>query len=83
VTQTGYVEADGDMLSAGFIPAGASQNSLSPVNSGELTSAKKNALNQNFDSNDSEVYVIVVKTITTLGNSTATVGAALQWREIY
>ena len=83
VSQTGYVVADGDMLSAGFIPAGASQNSLSPVNSGELTSAKKNALSQNFDSNNSEVYLIVVKTISTAGNATATVGAALQWREIY
>jgi hypothetical protein len=83
VTQTGYTEADGDMLSAGFIPAGASQNSLSPVSSGEITTAKKNAISQNFDSNNSEVYVISVKTISTSGAAVATVGAALQWREIY
>lgn len=83
VTQTGYNEADGDVLIGGFIPAGASQNSLSPVSSGLITDAKKNAINQNFDSNNSEVYVVVVKTITTQGQAVATVGASLQWREIY
>ncbi len=73
------------MASSGLLQAkaGASQNSLSPVTSGALTAAKKNIIVQNFDSTDSEVYVIVVRTITTAGNQTASVGAALQWREIY
>jgi len=45
--------------------------------------AKKNIIVQNFDSTNSEVYVVVVRTITTAGNQVASVGAALQWREIY
>jgi len=74
---------NGESFATGFVPSGASQNSLSPVSSGALTAAKKNIIVQNFDSTDSEVYVVVVRTITTVGNQTATVGAALQWREIY
>ena len=74
---------NGESFAAGFVPAGASQNSLSPVATGALTAAKKNIIVQNFDSTDSEVYVVVVRTITTAGNQTASVGAALQWREIY
>jgi len=74
---------NGESFATGFVPSGASQNSLSPVSSGALTAAKKNIIVQNFDSTDSEVYVVVVRTITTTGNQTASVGAALQWREIY
>jgi len=83
VTQTGYTEADGSVLSAGFVPAGSSQNSLSPVSTGSITDAKKNAISQNWDSTNSEVYIVVVRTINTVGNTSATVGAAIQWREIY
>jgi len=50
---------NGESFATGFVPAGASQNSLSPVASGSLTAAKKNI------------------------NQVASVGAALQWREIY
>ena len=74
---------NGESFATGFVPSGASQNSLSPVSSGALTAAKKNIIVQNFDSTDSEVYVVVVRTITTNGNQSASVGAALQWREIY
>lgn len=74
---------NGESFASGFVPAGASQNSLSPVASGALTAAKKNIIVQNFDSTNSEVYVVVVRTITTAGNQVASVGAALQWREIY
>jgi len=78
-----YVSANGDLLLSGFVPSGSSQNSLSPVNTGGISEAKKNIITQNYDSTDSEVYVVVVRTITTLGNQLSTVAAALQWREIY
>ena len=74
---------DGDQFAAGYVPSGASQNSLSPVSSGELTSAKKNVIVQNIDSTSSEVYAVIVRTITTAGNATANVAASIQWREIY
>jgi len=74
---------DGDQFASGYVPSGASQNSLSPVASGALTSAKKNVIVQNLDSTNSEIYVVIVRTITTVGNVSANVAAALQWREIY
>lgn len=75
--------SDGDQFASGYVPSGASQNSLSPVASGALTAAKKNIIVQNIDSTNSEIYAIIVRTITTTGNATASVAAALQWREIY
>lgn len=72
-----------DQLLSGFVPSGSSQNSLSPVASGAITSAKKNVIYQNFDSTNSEVYLIMVRTIIPSGNQTASVSAAVQWREIY
>lgn len=81
VNATSYT--DGDQFASGYVPSGASQNSLSPVASGELTAAKKNIIVQNIDSTNSEVYAIVVRTITTTGNATASVAASIQWREIY
>jgi hypothetical protein len=75
--------SDGDVFASGYVPSGASQNSLSPVASGSLTAAKKNIIVQNIDSSNSEIYVIVVRTITTTGNAVANVAAAIQWREIY
>ncbi len=75
--------SDGDVFASGFVPSGASQNSLSPVSSGELTAAKKNVIVQNINSDNSEIYALVIRTITTQGNSVAAVAAAIQWREIY
>ena len=75
--------SDGDEFASGYVPSGASQNSLSPVASGSLTSAKKNVIVQNFDSTNSEIYAVIVRTITTTGNAVAEVAAAIQWREIY
>jgi hypothetical protein len=74
---------DGDQFASGYVPSGSSQNSLSPVASGALTSAKKNVLVQNLNSTDSEIYAVIVRTITNQGNVSASVAAALQWREIY
>lgn len=75
--------SDGDVFASGYVPSGASQNSLSPVASGTLSAAKKNIIVQNIDSSNSEIYAVIVRTITTTGNATASVAAALQWREIY
>ena len=75
--------SDGDVFASGYVPSGASQNSLSPVASGALTSAKKNIIVQNINSTNSEIYAVIARTITENGNATASVAAALQWREIY
>ena len=80
---TGFTNADVDRFASGYVPSGSSQNSLSPVATGNLTSAKKNVICQNIDSTDSEVFVIIVSTIAAGQQISADVAAAIQWREIY
>ena len=77
---TGYTAADADALFGGWVAAGSSQNSLSVASTGSISAAKKNIIVQNFDSSSSEVYAVLA---TNIGNNTATIRAALQWREIY
>lgn len=74
---------NGDQFAAGFVPSGASQNSLSPVASGALTAAKKNIIVQNINSSNSEIYAIVVRTVGTGVGAAASVAASAQWREVY
>jgi len=83
VNADSYTSANADRLASGFVPSGSSQNSLSPVSTGSITAAKKNIIVQNYDSSESEVYAVIVRTIITAGNQSASVAAALQWREIY
>jgi S-adenosylmethionine synthetase len=42
--------------------------------------AKKNYIVQNYDSTDSEIYVVVA---TNIGSQSTNVGVGWQWREIY
>jgi hypothetical protein len=78
------ITTTGIQLSNGF--AAASQNGSSSVNiagtSGEIsgTTTRTNFIAQNIDGNDSEVYVIYVKTLTA---SVTNVIANVQWREVY
>jgi hypothetical protein len=78
-----YTVANADRLASGFVPSGSSQNSLSPVSTGSITAAKKNIIVQNYDSSNSEVYAVIVRTISSQSQATASVAAAVQWREIY
>ena len=78
-----YTVAHADRLASGFVPSGSSQNSLSPVSTGLITAAKKNIIVQNYDSSNSEVYAVIVRTISNQSQATASVAAAVQWREIY
>lgn len=79
VNADSYTAANADRLASGFVPSGSSQNSLSPVSTGSITAAKKNIIVQDIDSSNSEVYAVIVRTITTSGNQVASVAAALQW----
>jgi len=83
VNATGFTAANADRFASGYVPAGSSQNSLSPVATGSLTSAKKNIISQNIDSTNSEVYAVIVSTIFSGVQLTADVACAIQWREIY
>ena len=77
---TGYTNAD--ILSVGFAASASQGGSKAGSDSNAVipSSAKKNYIVQNFDSTNSEVYVIIVKNIDTKATN---ISAGLQWREIY
>jgi hypothetical protein len=73
---------DGDELDNGWVGAstqGSQKAGGSPA-SNVPSSAKKNYIVQNYDSTDSEIYVVVA---TNLGSQSTNVGVGMQWREIY
>ena len=64
-------------IESGFVSAGGSKKqAISSISNSPPSSAK-----QNFDSSNSDVYLVTVKKITT-GDS-ANVDISMQWREIY
>jgi hypothetical protein len=75
---------DGDELLSGFVAA-SSQNSVQAQGGAPTPSmppsAKKNYIVQNFDSTDSEIYVVAATNIH--ATDSTTVGVTMQWREIY
>jgi hypothetical protein len=73
---------DGDEMDNGWVGASTqgSQKAGGAPASNMPSSAKKNYIVQNYDSTDSEIYLIVA---TNLGTQSTKVGAAVQWREIY
>lgn len=73
---------DGDEIDNGWVGAstqGSQKAGGSPA-SNQPSTAKKNYIVQNYDSTDSEIYVVVA---TNLGAQSTNVGVGMQWREIY
>lgn len=72
----------GDEIDNGWVGASTqgSQKAGGSPGSNLPSSAKKNYIVQNYDSTDSEIYVVVV---TNLGAQNTNVGVGMQWREIY
>lgn len=83
VNATGYTAANAENMFGGFASSGTSQNSRSQVGTGGITSSRTNFITQNYDSTNSEVYAMIVQTLSTGNNDTANVVCSLQWREIY
>jgi hypothetical protein len=73
---------DGDEMDSGWVGASTqgSQKAGGAPAANIPSAAKKNYIVQNYDSTDSEIYLIVA---TNLGSQSTQVGAAIQWREIY
>jgi hypothetical protein len=73
---------DGDEMDSGWVGASTqgSQKAGGAPAANIPSAAKKNYIVQNYDSTDSEIYLIVA---TNLGSQSTQVGAAMQWREIY
>jgi hypothetical protein len=74
--------SDGDELDNGWVGASTqgSQKAGGSPGSNIPSSAKKNYIVQNYDSTDSEIYLVVA---TNLGAQNTNVGVGMQWREIY
>ena len=72
----------GEMIDGGYLAATTqgSQKSAGAPPSDLPSSAKKNYIVQNYDSTDSEIYVVAV---TNIGDTAGTVRVSTQWREIY
>ena len=70
---------DGKVFASGYVSA-AVGNRGSVNSDSSASNARENYIAQNFDSTDSEIYMIAV---TNLGTTSTTVGCAMQWREIY
>lgn len=83
VNATSYNLATDSSLFGGFASAGTSQNSRSEVGTGGITGSKKNFISQNYDATDSEIYAVIVRTVATTNNTSASVSCSLQWREVY
>lgn len=73
---------DGEELDNGFVGASTqgSQKAAGAPAANLPSEAKKNYIVQNFDSTDSEIYVVWAKNI---GSQSTNVGVGMQWREIY
>jgi hypothetical protein len=73
---------DGEIIDGGYISATTqgSQKSAGSPPSNLPSTAKKNYIVQNYDSTDSEIFVLVV---TNIGSADGSARVNLQWREIY
>jgi hypothetical protein len=80
VTATAW--SNGQEMDSGFVGASTqgSQKAGGAPASNIPSSAKKNYIVQNFDSTDSEIFLVVA---TNLGAQSTNVGVSMQWREIY
>ncbi len=72
----------GDELDNGFVGASTqgSQKAGGAPAANMPSTAKKNYIVQNYDSSNSEIYLVVA---TNIGSQSTNVGAGFQWREIY
>ncbi len=73
---------DGDELDNGWVGASTqgSQKAGGAPPANQPSEAKKNFIVQNYDSTNSEIYMVVA---TNIGAQSTNVGAGFQWREIY
>ena len=74
---------DGEELGNGYVAASQQnqQKAVATSSSGSPgAQTKKNFIVQNFDSTNSEIYLISAENI---GTATTNIGVGLQWREIY
>jgi hypothetical protein len=70
-------------LTSGFLPAGNQNAGNNALSIPDPTKAKRITLSQNFDSTDSEIFVVTMTAVGTGNNTNTNAFASMQWREIY
>jgi len=70
-------------LAGGYAAASSTQKASTALNAGNPTGARKEIITQNFDSSDSQVWVIVCQALTSGTNVNSKIWAGIQWREVY
>jgi hypothetical protein len=82
VTATTASLVNAKELGSGFLAANSlNPNQAAPIAGGRAgVENKANFIAQNIDSNNSEIYVVVVRNMT---SSTTNVGGSILWKEIY
>lgn len=71
-----------ESFAGGFVVSGNPQSAPTAANTADVVQSKRNKICQNYDSTDSEVYVLIAKTLTTGNNDYANVVVSMQWKEI-
>ena len=73
----------GDEIDNGWVAAANQGNNRTggAIPNSQPSTAKKNYIVQNYDSSDSEIFVVLAKNLS--GSTATNVGVGLQWREIY
>ena len=70
-------------ITSGFSPAGNANAGNNAISISDPSKARKMTICQNFDSTDSQVFVVVAIPVGTGSNFNANCFASIQWREIY
>jgi hypothetical protein len=84
ITATGFNLNGGNLFSAGFVPVNAvGVGNTAGVSSSlaNVSSAKRNYISQNIDSNDSNIFAILLKNTAGGPGNTTNVLTSIQWRE--
>lgn len=76
---TDYLE----VLNSSAIAAGATPIATALANFTAVSGARRNLITQNYDSTNSEIYVLSIKTIDPTNNVRADGAVTAQWREVY
>lgn len=78
----GITMSDFISFGGGFVASGVSTGSQSASSPSVLTESKRNLITQNYDSTNSEVFVVLARTLSTGVNDSARVWGSIQWKEI-
>lgn len=78
---TGFTTTDGELFASGFLPANnaSGKQATGGIEITDPAQAKRAYISQNIDSNDSNVFALIARNLSS--NTDTTAFASMQWRE--